>query len=201
MMEELIWTGAGAITACDVDAVRFESARARLEAAARETGTKLDLRLVKPGDNVVANFHCGAGEKKKKKKNQFLAVSHTPIIKITTPQSIFGTACDVVVPNALGACLDDTTIAMLHPDVKIVCGAANNQLKSEERHAAMLQARGISCVPKHDLVGPDCLYKIATLIPPPPPFFLPPPPPQPLCPTLLRTGWALCSVPTSSTGT
>ena len=52
---------------------------------------------------------------------------------------------DIVSPNATGGILNDVTI----PEIKapIVCGAANNQLKEEARHARMLHDAGITYVP------------------------------------------------------
>jgi glutamate dehydrogenase/leucine dehydrogenase len=55
--------------------------------------------------------------------------------------------CDVLVPNGLGGILDDKTIPALR--ARIVCGAANNQLADERRHAAALRARGILWVPDY----------------------------------------------------
>ena len=58
---------------------------------------------------------------------------------------IYGVDCDIFSPCALGAILNDETIPQLK--CRIVCGAANNQLK-EERHGDVLAERGI-------LYGPD----------------------------------------------
>ena len=60
-------------------------------------------------------------------------------------EEIYGVACDIFSPCALGAILNDETIPQLN--CKIVCGAANNQLK-EERHGDILTEKGI-------LYGPD----------------------------------------------
>jgi leucine dehydrogenase len=65
--------------------------------------------------------------------------------KKVPPQDIYGVACDIFSPCALGAILNDETIPQLK--CKIVCGAANNQLK-EERHGGVLTEKGI-------LYGPD----------------------------------------------
>ncbi len=59
--------------------------------------------------------------------------------------AIFAEACDIFAPNALGGILDPTTIPMLRS--KIVCGAANNQLRHEDRDATALRERGIVYVP------------------------------------------------------
>lgn len=54
---------------------------------------------------------------------------------------------DILAPCALGAGLNDKTI----PDIaaKIVAGGANNQLLDEDRHGAMLKARGILYAPDY----------------------------------------------------
>ncbi|HEY1613143.1 MAG TPA: Glu/Leu/Phe/Val dehydrogenase dimerization domain-containing protein [Rhizomicrobium sp.] len=54
--------------------------------------------------------------------------------------------CDVFSPNALGAILNEKTIAMLH--ARVVAGAANNQLAHAEDGAA-LDARGILYAPDY----------------------------------------------------
>src|SRR5690606_37177112 len=56
------------------------------------------------------------------------------------------TACDGFSPSALGAILDDESIAGL--DCSIVAGAANNQL-ARPRHGAMLAERGILYAPDY----------------------------------------------------
>jgi glutamate dehydrogenase/leucine dehydrogenase len=53
--------------------------------------------------------------------------------------------CDVLSPNALGAVLNPTTIPSI--SAKIVCGAANNQLKDEHRDGQALFDSGILYVP------------------------------------------------------
>ncbi|MGB1014781.1 MAG: Glu/Leu/Phe/Val dehydrogenase dimerization domain-containing protein [Nannocystaceae bacterium] len=58
---------------------------------------------------------------------------------------IFGHACDILAPNALGGVLNPTTIPMIQ--AKIVCGAANNQLLDDVRDAQALRDRGIVYVP------------------------------------------------------
>jgi leucine dehydrogenase len=62
------------------------------------------------------------------------------------PDAIYGQPADVFAPCALGAVLNDHTIAGL--GARIVCGGANNQL-AEARHAAALAARGILFVPDY----------------------------------------------------
>jgi leucine dehydrogenase len=62
------------------------------------------------------------------------------------PEAIYGQPADVFAPCALGAVLNDRSIARL--GARIVCGGANNQL-AEARHAAALAARGILFVPDY----------------------------------------------------
>jgi glutamate dehydrogenase/leucine dehydrogenase len=59
--------------------------------------------------------------------------------------SIFSEECDVLIPNAVGATLNPTTI----PEIKapIVCGAANNQLEDAPRDAPALHERNVLYVP------------------------------------------------------
>ncbi len=62
---------------------------------------------------------------------------------------ILAVDCDVVAPCALGAVFNDVTIPALR--CKIIAGAANNQLKDEERDGMALHERGILYAP--DFVG------------------------------------------------
>ncbi len=62
------------------------------------------------------------------------------------PDAIIGVAADVFAPCALGGGLNDETIPRL--EVSVVAGAANNQL-AEDRHGAMLRARGILYAPDY----------------------------------------------------
>ena len=59
------------------------------------------------------------------------------------------------VPCALGAILDDTTIAQLR--VRAVCGLANNQL-AEPRHGRMLQQFGIVYAPDYVVNAGGVIY-------------------------------------------
>ncbi|MEE4205466.1 MAG: Glu/Leu/Phe/Val dehydrogenase dimerization domain-containing protein [Erythrobacter sp.] len=60
--------------------------------------------------------------------------------------AIMTTTCDVFSPNALGAILDDRSIAEL--DAKIVAGGANNQL-ARAAHGRTLHERGILYAPDY----------------------------------------------------
>lgn len=69
-----------------------------------------------------------------------------PNFKFVAPNEIFSVACDVYTPCALGASINDETIPQLK--AKIVCGAANNQLK-EDRHGLILKEKGILYAPDY----------------------------------------------------
>ncbi|HEY3873913.1 MAG TPA: Glu/Leu/Phe/Val dehydrogenase dimerization domain-containing protein [Candidatus Kapabacteria bacterium] len=60
---------------------------------------------------------------------------------------VFETECDIFAPCALGAIINDETIAKLK--CTIVAGAANNQLADEERHGRALMERGILFAPDY----------------------------------------------------
>lgn len=64
--------------------------------------------------------------------------------RAVAPDAIYAAEVDIFSPCAMGAVLDDTTIARLHCGV--VGGAANNQLAREE-HGEQLRARGILYAP------------------------------------------------------
>lgn len=60
------------------------------------------------------------------------------------PDEIYGMDCDIFVPCAMGAVINDFTIEQLK--CKIVAGSANNQL-ADEKHGQMLKDKGILYVP------------------------------------------------------
>ena len=64
--------------------------------------------------------------------------------KAVAPHEIYGVACDIFAPCALGAVVNDETLPRLQ--CRVIAGAANNQLK-ETRHGDMLQDRGILYAP------------------------------------------------------
>tara|TARA_Y100000590_G_scaffold418260_1_gene518834 strand:- start:71289 stop:72329 length:1041 start_codon:yes stop_codon:yes gene_type:complete len=59
---------------------------------------------------------------------------------------IYNIECDIFAPCALGGIINDKTVPMLK--CKIVAGSANNQLL-EDKHASMLQNRGILYAPDY----------------------------------------------------
>ncbi len=58
---------------------------------------------------------------------------------------IYGLDIDIYAPCALGATVNDNTIAQLN--AKVIAGAANNQLANELKHGRMLQEKGIAYAP------------------------------------------------------
>lgn len=77
---------------------------------------------------------------------------------VTTPDGIFDVECDMFIPCALGAIINDHTIPRLH--CKAIVGSANNQLLDEARHGAMLKERGILYAPDY-LVNAGGLIQVA----------------------------------------
>jgi leucine dehydrogenase len=62
------------------------------------------------------------------------------------PDEIYAVAADIFAPCALGAVVNDDTLKVL--DVKVVAGAANNQLK-DPRHGAILHERDVLYAPDY----------------------------------------------------
>ncbi|MES2338730.1 MAG: Glu/Leu/Phe/Val dehydrogenase dimerization domain-containing protein [Pseudomonadota bacterium] len=65
---------------------------------------------------------------------------------VVASDAVLATACDIVSPNALGAILDEASIAALN--CKAVAGGANNQLATAS-HGALLADRGILYAPDY----------------------------------------------------
>ncbi|MBA4045857.1 MAG: amino acid dehydrogenase [Erythrobacter sp.] len=78
--------------------------------------------------------------------------------EVVASDAILATRCDVLNPNALGAILDDASIAAL--DCTIVAGGANNQLARAE-HGAVLAARGILYAPDY-VINAGGIISVAT---------------------------------------
>ncbi len=76
-------------------------------------------------------------------------------VTVINPAEVYQTNMDIYAPCALGATLNDDTIPHLTCD--IIAGAANNQLKDEVKHGAMLQDRKI-------LYAPDFLINAGGVI-------------------------------------
>jgi leucine dehydrogenase len=69
-----------------------------------------------------------------------------PNSEFVSPNDIYDMKADIYAPCALGATINDQTIDRLK--VKIVAGAANNQL-AENRHGDMLKEKGILYAPDY----------------------------------------------------
>lgn len=67
-------------------------------------------------------------------------------VRASHPDEILFAECDILSPNALGAVINDQTLAKLK--CKIVAGGANNQLM-EPRHGDELKSRGILYAPDY----------------------------------------------------
>ena len=67
-------------------------------------------------------------------------------VRAVQPEEIYDVDCDIFCPCALGGIINDETLARLK--CKIICGAANNQLK-EERHGEILEEKGIVYAPDY----------------------------------------------------
>jgi leucine dehydrogenase len=62
------------------------------------------------------------------------------------PEAIYDVECDVFCPCALGAIVNDDTLARLK--CRVICGSANNQLR-EERHGDLLEQKGMVYAPDY----------------------------------------------------
>jgi leucine dehydrogenase len=71
------------------------------------------------------------------------------------PDAIYDAEADVFAPCALGAILNDDTIARLR--AKVVAGSANNQL-ADDRHGDALKARGILYAPDYVINAGGLIY-------------------------------------------
>ena len=78
--------------------------------------------------------------------------------EVVAPDAILTTECDVLSPNALGAILDDKSIAALN--TKIVAGGANNQL-ARAQHGKVLFERGILYAPDY-VINAGGIISVAT---------------------------------------
>jgi leucine dehydrogenase len=70
--------------------------------------------------------------------------------KSVAPDAIYDVAADIYAPCALGATINDGTLARLK--VEIIAGGANNQL-AEDRHGDLLEQRGILYAPDYVING------------------------------------------------
>lgn len=100
-------------------------------------GSNLVRHLVETGAKVIATDIDAETCKK---------VAERYKCDIVEPDEIYGVDCDIFSPCAMGAPINDKTIDQLK--CKVVCGAANNQLATEE-HGQTLEQRGILYAPDY----------------------------------------------------
>jgi len=78
-----------------------------------------------------------------------------PAVNIVKPDAIYDVEMDIYSPCALGATVNDETLAKLK--CSVIAGAANNQLADEQKHGAAVMAKGI-------LYAPDFLINAGGII-------------------------------------
>ncbi|MHA7131327.1 Glu/Leu/Phe/Val dehydrogenase dimerization domain-containing protein [Algoriphagus namhaensis] len=78
-------------------------------------------------------------------EDKLQAISKKTGATIVDPNLIYDVDMDIYAPCALGATLNDDTISRLK--CAVVAGAANNQLKDEDKHGKELQEKGIVYAP------------------------------------------------------
>jgi len=91
-------------------------------------------------------------------KDSVTALAQELGAEVVVPQAIMKTPCDVFSPNALGAILDEESIAQL--DAQIVAGGANNQL-ARSAHGQALFERGILYAPDY-VINAGGIISVAT---------------------------------------
>ncbi len=67
--------------------------------------------------------------------------------KVLDPRTAYEEECDVLSPNALGEVLTPESIRSLR--CRVICGAANNQLRDDPADAKLLEERGILYAPDY----------------------------------------------------
>lgn len=115
-----------------------------------KVGAKVAVSLAQEGGWLVIADVVQANVEKVK--------AQVPEAKVVSPDAIFEVACDVFIPCALGAVINDNTIHRLQ--CKAIVGSANNQLLDEERHGYMLKEKGILYAPDY-LVNAGGLIQVA----------------------------------------
>lgn len=115
-----------------------------------KVGAKVTGSLVEEGAYVVATDVVQANIQR--------VCSQYSTVKVVAPDAIFDQPCDVFIPCALGAVLNDHTIPRLR--CRAIVGSANNQLYDEEKHGAMLKDLGILYAPDY-LVNAGGLIQVA----------------------------------------
>jgi leucine dehydrogenase len=86
---------------------------------------------------------------------QALSTKYQGKVEVIDKDKIYDVPMDIYAPCALGATINDETLAKL--SCKIIAGAANNQLQDEKRHADICNQKGI-------LYAPDFLINSGGII-------------------------------------
>jgi leucine dehydrogenase len=103
---------------------------------AGNVGAGLVAHLVKEGARVLlSDIHT----------DKLAAVRTQHEVTIVEPAAVYDQDMDIYAPCALGATLNDATLARLK--CAAVAGAANNQLADEVRHGAQIMEKGIVYAP------------------------------------------------------
>ena len=66
-------------------------------------------------------------------------------VQFVEPAEMLNVDIDIYAPCALGATVNDETLAKLK--CKVICGAANNQLADEKKHGELVMSTGILYAP------------------------------------------------------
>jgi leucine dehydrogenase len=99
-------------------------------------GATLVEKLVKEGAKVtITDIH----------EASIKDITSRMSVDVVSPEDIYKVDMDIYAPCALGATVNDETLAQLK--CKVIAGAANNQLAIEEKHGQILLERGIVYAP------------------------------------------------------
>jgi leucine dehydrogenase len=137
------WTARGVFRGMEASCVKIfgdRSLKGKVVAlqGAGSVGTHLGKHLYEAGAKIIFTDMNEANIKRFKE-----AVPNAEFVGLN---DIYDVKADIYAPCALGATINDQTIERLK--VKIVCGAANNQL-AENRHGDILKERGILYAPDY----------------------------------------------------
>lgn len=115
-----------------------------------KVGGKVAVSLAEEGAHVVVTDVV--------ERNIQQVLTKVPHARVVHAEEIFSVECDMFVPCALGAILNDVTIPRLR--CRAIVGSANNQLLDEEKHGALLAEMGILYAPDY-LVNAGGLIQVA----------------------------------------
>jgi len=115
-----------------------------------KVGAKVAVSLAEEGAHVTATDVV--------RENVDRVRSRISDLTVVSVDAIFDVPCDMFIPCALGAVLNDHTIPRLR--CKAIVGSANNQLYDDEKHGTMLKELGILYAPDY-LVNAGGLIQVA----------------------------------------